>query len=66
MTITAVICGAKDWSQIVIASQGMVAWLSGYVDMSGGMSCEGTLRDLLLRSATCRRTPNAFGTFFNV
>lgn len=36
MAITAVICGAKDWPQIVVASQGMADWLSGYVDMSEG------------------------------
>lgn len=46
MTIAAVICGAKDWPQIVVASQGMADWLSGYVDMSGGIPCERTFKNL--------------------
>ena len=46
MTLAAVICGAKDWPQIVVASQGMVSWLSGYVDMSGGIPCERTFKNL--------------------
>lgn len=46
MTIAAVICGAKDWPQIVVASQGMANWLSGYVDMSGGIPCERTFKNL--------------------
>lgn len=46
MVIAAVICGAKDWPQIVVASQGMVDWLSGYVDMSGGVPCERTFKNL--------------------
>jgi predicted transposase YbfD/YdcC len=46
MTIAAVICGAKDWPQIVVASQGMTNWLSGYVDMSGGIPCERTFKNL--------------------
>ena len=46
MTIAAVICGAKDWPQIVVASQGMAAWLSGYVDMSEGIPCERTFKNL--------------------
>ncbi len=46
MTIAAVICGAKDWPQIVVASQGMANWLSDYVDMSGGIPCERTFKNL--------------------
>jgi predicted transposase YbfD/YdcC len=46
MTIAAVICGAKDWLQIVVASQGMANWLSDYVDMSGGIPCERTFKNL--------------------
>ena len=47
MTIAAVICGAKNWPQIVVASQGMANWLSGYVDMSGGIPCERTFKNSL-------------------
>lgn len=46
MVIAAVICGAKDWPQIVVASQGMADWLSGYVDMSEGIPCERTFKNL--------------------
>jgi predicted transposase YbfD/YdcC len=46
MTIAAVICGAKDWPQIVVASQGMVDWLANYVDMSSGIPCERTFKNL--------------------
>ena len=46
MTIIATICGAKDWPQIVIMSQGMADWLSTYVDMSGGIPCERTFKNL--------------------
>ncbi len=46
MVIAAVICGAKDWPQIVVASQGMADWLSGYVDMSAGIPCERTFKNL--------------------
>lgn len=46
MTIAAVICGAKDWPQIVVASQGMDSWLSIYVDMSEGIPCERTFKNL--------------------
>ena len=46
MVIAAVICGAKDWPQIVVASQGMADWLSDYVDMSGGIPCERTFKNL--------------------
>jgi DDE family transposase len=46
MTITAVICGAKDWPQIVVASQGMADWLASYVDMSEGVPCERTFKNL--------------------
>ncbi len=48
MTLAAVICGAKDWPQIVVASEGMVSWLSSYVDMSGGIPCERTLKTYLM------------------
>lgn len=46
MVISAVICGAKDWPQIIVASHGMADWLSGYVDMSAGIPCERTLKNL--------------------
>ena len=46
MVISAVICGAKDWPQIVVASEGMADWLSGYVDMSEGIPCERTFKNL--------------------
>lgn len=46
MTFIATLCGAKDWPQIVIMSQGMTDWLSGYVDMDDGVPCERTFKNL--------------------
>lgn len=46
MAITATICGAKDWPQIVVMSEGMAEWLANYVDMQSGVPCERTFKNL--------------------
>ena len=46
MTFIATICGAKDWAQIVIMSQGMTDWLSHYIDMTNGVPCERTFKNI--------------------
>jgi predicted transposase YbfD/YdcC len=46
MTLIATICGAKDWAQIVIMSQGMTDWLSNYIDMTNGVPCERTFKNI--------------------
>jgi predicted transposase YbfD/YdcC len=46
MTIVAMMCGSKDWPQVVIMSQGMAEWLAQYVDMTSGVPCERTFKDV--------------------
>lgn len=46
MTLVAVICGAIDWAKVVVMSEGMVDWLAQYVDMSAGVPCERTFKDI--------------------
>jgi hypothetical protein len=46
MVLVAQVCGAKDWPQTVVMCQGMADWLGKYVDMSGGVPCERTFKDL--------------------
>ena len=42
MALVSVICGAKDWAQVVVISEGLEIWLSQYVDMAAGVPCEQT------------------------
>ena len=46
MVLVAQVCGAKDWPQTVVMCEGMKDWLGKYVDMSGGVPCERTFKDL--------------------
>ncbi len=46
MTLVATICGATDWAKIAVMSQGMIDWISQYVDMSGGVPCERTFKNI--------------------
>jgi predicted transposase YbfD/YdcC len=46
MALVATICGATDWAKVVVMSQGMADWLSQYVDMSGGVPCERTFKNI--------------------
>lgn len=46
MVLVTQICGAKDWPQTVVMCEGMRDWLAKYVDMSGGIPCERTFKDL--------------------
>lgn len=46
MTAVAMMCGATDWPKVVIMSQGMAEWLAQYVDMTSGVPCERTFKDL--------------------
>ena len=46
MTIVSMACGATDWPKVVIMSQGMTEWLSLYVDMTNGVPCERTFKDV--------------------
>src|ERR1700752_3905843 len=46
MTIVTMICGATDWPKVVVMSKGMRDWLAQYVDMTSGVPCERTFKDL--------------------
>ena len=46
MVLVAQVCGAKDWPQTVVMCNGITDWLGKYVDMSGGVPCERTFKDL--------------------
>lgn len=47
MTVVGILCGATDWPKIVIISQGITDWLAEYVDMSAGIPCERTFKNVL-------------------
>jgi predicted transposase YbfD/YdcC len=42
MTLVSVICGANDWPKVIAMANGMMPWLSQFVDMSSGVPCERT------------------------
>lgn len=46
MVLVAQTCGSKDWPQTVVMCEGMIDWLGKYVDMSGGVPCERTFKNL--------------------
>lgn len=46
MVLVAQVCGAKDWPQTVVMCEGMIEWLGRYVDMSGGVPCERTFKNI--------------------
>jgi predicted transposase YbfD/YdcC len=46
MALVTQICGAKDWPQTVVMCEGMSDWLKKYIDMSGGVPCERTFKNL--------------------
>ena len=46
MVLVAQVCGAKDGPQTVVMCEGMKDWLQKYVDMSGGVPCERTFKNL--------------------
>jgi predicted transposase YbfD/YdcC len=47
MTLVGVICGATDWPKVVVIAQGLAPWLSNYVDMTPGVPCERTFKNLI-------------------
>jgi predicted transposase YbfD/YdcC len=46
MALVAIICGATDWAKVVVMSQGMTEWMLQYVDMSGGVPCDRTFKNI--------------------
>lgn len=46
MVLVSQVCGAKDWPQTVVMCEGMKDWLGKYVDMSEGVPCERTFKNI--------------------
>jgi hypothetical protein len=46
MTLIAVLCGASDWEQIIVSCESMRDWLAKYVDMTSGIPCERTFKNI--------------------
>lgn len=42
-TFVAVLCGAKDWEEIYQTSEGLMEWISSYVDVSNGIPSRKTM-----------------------
>jgi hypothetical protein len=47
MTLVGVLCGATDWPKIIVIAQGLSPWLANYVDMTAGVPCERTFKNLI-------------------
>ena len=69
ISLTGVLCGAKDWEEIVQAAHGMIEWIAKYVDISSGVPSSKTLKrvmsliptDSLERLLNCLRSSLAEG-----
>lgn len=46
-SLVGVLCGAKDWEEIVQAANGMIDWISNYVDVSSGIPSSRTLKRVM-------------------
>lgn len=46
MALISTLCGANDWGKVVVMSLGMKDWLAKYVDMSEGVPCERTFKNI--------------------
>lgn len=46
-SLVGVLCGAKDWEEIVQAANGMVDWIGKYVDVSSGIPTGKTLKRVM-------------------
>jgi len=47
ISLTGVLCGAKDWEEIVQAANGMFDWISKYVDLPSGIPSNKTLKRVM-------------------
>lgn len=47
MVIVAQICGVNDWPKVVVFSNAITDWLAQYVDMSSGIPCERTFKNIM-------------------
>lgn len=69
ISFVGVLCGARDWEEIAQAANGMIDWISKYVDVSSGVPSSKTLKrvmsliptDSLERLLNCLRSSLAEG-----
>jgi hypothetical protein len=47
MVLIGMMCGATDWPKVVVVARGLSSWISNYVDMTAGVPCERTFKDLI-------------------
>jgi len=47
ITLVGVLCGAKDWEEIVQCAKGMIEWISCYVDTASGIPSNKTLKRVM-------------------
>lgn len=47
ISLIGVLCGAKDWEEIIQAANGMIDWLGKYVDVSSGIPSSQTLKRVI-------------------
>jgi predicted transposase YbfD/YdcC len=47
VSLVGILCGAKDWEEIVQCAEGMIDWISRYVDTSHGVPSSFTLRRVM-------------------
>ena len=47
ISLIGILCGAKDWEEIVQAAEGMIDWISKYVDTSSGIPSSAILKRVM-------------------
>lgn len=47
ISLMGILCGAKDWEEIVQAARGMVDWIGKHVDISSGIPASKTLKRVM-------------------
>ena len=47
ISLIGILCGAKDWEEIVQAAEGTIDWISKYVDTSSGIPSSATLKRVM-------------------
>lgn len=47
ISLMGVLCGAKDWEEIVQAANGMIDWLGKYIDVKSGIPSSQTLKRVI-------------------
>lgn len=47
ISLVGILCGAKDWEEIVQAANGMLDWISTYVDVESGIPASKTLKRVM-------------------